>query len=219
MNKEDFESVTTPSTPQDVVEEIERWQAQQLGSKSAKVSTGIRNGLARMKRFTEAIDMLAQGTPAPGALLWGGIKFSLTISIPCASHSRYLLYGRMEEDNQQILQSIRLTMLNFYMSMTDKDKIVKIVVEEFTKLCLALARMTECLPRIEIYTEAFLDSSLVRDCVNTFYVSMLRSWTRACRFYKINRLWRSIYCVWSDFDDEFNQLEMDMIRSKDRVES
>ena len=103
--------------------------------------------------------------------------------------------------------------------MTDEEKLVKGAVEEYSKLCLALTQMTDCLPRIELYTEAFLNSSLIQDCVNQFYVSMLRFWTRACKFYSRHRLWNFVRVAWNDFDDEFRELQIDMNRCRDQVES
>ena len=105
------------------------------------------------------------------------------------------------------------------MYLTNEEKLVKGVVEEYSKLCTALSKMTDYLPRIELYTEAFLTSSLVRGCVNQFYSSMLRFWTRACKFYSRHRLWNFVRVIWNDFDDEFRELQNDMTRSKDQVES
>ena len=81
LTDKEFSNVTAPTGPQDVVREVDRWQLQQSSSRYAKACTSIRNGLARMERFTGAIDMLAQGTPAPGCLLWGGIKVALMVCI------------------------------------------------------------------------------------------------------------------------------------------
>lgn len=78
--------------------------------------------------------------------------------------------------------------------------------------------MTDCLPRMEIYAETFLESTLVADCVNAFYVSAIRFWAKACKFYRRGRLWKILHVVWNDFDTEFGDLEADMIRNRDRVE-
>ena len=82
----EFCDLATPSRPQDVVHEVERWQLQQSGSKYAKTCAAVRDGLTRMEKFTGAIDMLAQGTPAPGCLLWGGVKVALTVSLLSAGN-------------------------------------------------------------------------------------------------------------------------------------
>lgn len=78
--------------------------------------------------------------------------------------------------------------------------------------------MAECLPRVELYTETFLGSNLVQDCVNAFYSSVLRFWTRACKFYRRHRLWNFVQVVWKDYEIEFKELESDMFRCRDRVE-
>ena len=91
-------------------------------------------------------------------------------------------------------------------------------MQAYEQLCKALVRMIDCLPRIEIYAEAFLESSLVADCVNAFYISAIRFWAKACKFYRRRRLWKILHLVWNDFDAEFAALEADMIRNRDRVE-
>lgn len=78
--------------------------------------------------------------------------------------------------------------------------------------------MTECLPRVELYTETFLHSSLVQDCVSAFYSSVLRFWARACKFYRRHRLWNFVRVVWNDYDAEFKELEVDMVRCRDCIE-
>lgn len=65
--------------PGDVVKDIEEWQLKQSKRKSIKVAAVVCSGLDRLQRFTASIDMLAQGSPAPGCLLWGSIKFVLTV--------------------------------------------------------------------------------------------------------------------------------------------
>lgn len=69
--------IMIPTGPEDVVNEIEKWQKRHSDS---KVAAGVRSGLVRLQRFSASIDMLAQGTPSPGCLLWGSIKFVLTVS-------------------------------------------------------------------------------------------------------------------------------------------
>lgn len=67
-----------PTGPEDIVNEIEKWQK---GNLDSKVAAGVRAGLTHLLRFSASIDMLAQGTPSPGCLLWGSIKFVLTVSM------------------------------------------------------------------------------------------------------------------------------------------
>ena len=91
-------------------------------------------------------------------------------------------------------------------------------MQAYEQLCKALIGMTDWLPRSEIYAETFLESGLVTDCVKEFYVSAIRFWARACKFYRRRRLWKVLHVIWNDFDAEFAGLEAEMIRNKDRVE-
>ena len=68
-----------PTGPEDVASEVEKWQRKQSASRYARVAAAIRAGVGRMQHFSASIDMLAQGSPAPGCLLWGSIKFVLTV--------------------------------------------------------------------------------------------------------------------------------------------
>jgi len=77
LSEKDMKRIMIPTGPEDVVNEIEKWQRRHLDS---KVAAGVRAGLVRLQRFSASIDMLAQGTPSPGCLLWGSIKFVLTVS-------------------------------------------------------------------------------------------------------------------------------------------
>ena len=69
--------IMIPTGPEDVVNEIMKWQKNRPDS---KVAAGVRAGLVRLQRFNASIDMLAQGTPSPGCLLWGSVKFVLAVS-------------------------------------------------------------------------------------------------------------------------------------------
>ena len=193
----DFNRIMIPARPEDVLNEIEKWQSRQKKSKYCKVADGVQAGISRLRRFDRALDLIAQGTPSPGCLLWGSIVFVLTVSAPLSMIHKHLLLVLTHLRSMQIVQN---------------------AAEEYNKLCMALIRMTECLPRIELYTDTFLDSSLVQDCVTAFYSSILRFWTRACKFYRRRRLWNSVRAVWKDYDAEFSVLEIDMVRCRNRVE-
>lgn len=87
LSKKDQLQVQITTGPADVVKEIESWHLKVNNSKSTKFAAAVGGGLARLQRFSASIDMLAQGSPAPGCLLWGSIKFALTVysSFPEAS--------------------------------------------------------------------------------------------------------------------------------------
>ena len=69
-----------PAGPDDVLKEIEKWQSGQRKSKYCRVAAGIQAGISRLQQFNRAVDMIAQGSPAPGCLVWGSIIFVLTVS-------------------------------------------------------------------------------------------------------------------------------------------
>ena len=81
LSDKDFKRIMIPAGPQDVANEVERWQCRQSASRYARVAAAVRAGVGRMQRFSASIDMLAQGSPSPGCLLWGSIKFVLTVGI------------------------------------------------------------------------------------------------------------------------------------------
>ena len=88
LSEKDMKRIMIPTGPEDVVNEIDKWHKRHSDS---KVAATVRFGLGQLQRFNASIDMLAQGTPSPGCLLWGSIKFVLTVScmlilrhvIPC----------------------------------------------------------------------------------------------------------------------------------------
>ena len=81
LSDKDFKRITIPAGPEDVANEVEKWQCRHSASRYARVAAAIRAGVGRMQRFSASIDMLAQGSPAPGCLLWGSIKFVLTVGV------------------------------------------------------------------------------------------------------------------------------------------
>ena len=81
LSAKDFKRIMIPAGPEDVANQIEKWQSRQSASRYARVAAAVRAGLSRMQRFSASIDMLAQGSPSPGCLLWGSIKFVLTVGI------------------------------------------------------------------------------------------------------------------------------------------
>ena len=81
LSEKDFKRITIPAGPEDVANEVDKWQCRQSASRYARVAAAIRAGVSRMQHFSASIDMLAQGSPAPSCLLWGSIKFVLTVGI------------------------------------------------------------------------------------------------------------------------------------------
>ena len=79
LSEKDLSPLSVPAGPEAVVDEISKRQKRQSKSRYAKVATGVWGGLVRLHRFSASIDMLAQGSPSPVCLLWGSIKFVLTV--------------------------------------------------------------------------------------------------------------------------------------------
>ena len=75
-----------PAGPEDVLEEIKKWQSIQKKSKYCRVANNVEAGFSRLQMFNRALDLIAQGTPAPGCLVWGSIIFALTVSVPLTYH-------------------------------------------------------------------------------------------------------------------------------------
>lgn len=173
LPEKDFKRICTITSPEDILKQLEIWQIKRRTSKLDAVIDQVRDGLARMQSFNRALDVLAQGSPSPGCMVWGSIVFVLTM-----------------------LQN---------------------ATEEYDRICKAFTRVIQCLPAVELYTEAFLDSGLIQSCVGDLYCSLLRFWIKACKSYHRRRLWR-FQKAWSGYDAKFSELEDDMFRYKERLE-
>ena len=80
LPEKDFKRIQIPAGPGDVLSEVQKWQSRQKKSKYCKVADGVEAGISRLHKFNRAIDMIAQGSPEPGCLVWGSIVFVLTVS-------------------------------------------------------------------------------------------------------------------------------------------
>ena len=203
LTEKDLKRILVPAKPEDVLDEIEKWQQRQKTSKYCKVAAGVAAGFSRLQRFNRAVDMIAQGSPHPGCLLWGSIIFALTVSDQSSVFVSIVMAPYTHRSRLDLIQL----------------QIVQNAAEEYEKLCKAVSRIAECLPRIELYTETFVGSKLVQDCVGNFYCSILRFWTRACKFYRRRRLWNFVRIVWKDYEAEFGDLELELSKTREGIES
>ena len=80
LPEKDFKRIMVPAGPDDVLKEIEKWQGGQSKSKCCRAADGIQVGISQLEQFNRAVDLIAQGSPAPGCLVWGSIIFVLTVS-------------------------------------------------------------------------------------------------------------------------------------------
>lgn len=96
-------------------------------------------------------------------------------------------------------------------------QIVHDYTAEHQKLLKALELMAEFLPRTNFYTKLLADSPNFQETIYKLYVSIIRFWARAIKFYKQRRLWNFVK-IWSDFDVEFGAFELDIRQCQEKIE-
>ena len=74
LPSKDLKRLQLPVSPDDLAYHVETWLASKPGNVMGQT-------VARIQRFSGCIDQLAQGSPAPAMLLWGSIKFVLTVCL------------------------------------------------------------------------------------------------------------------------------------------
>lgn len=77
--KEDLEQIQQSTSPQDILTYIESLKSHQKLLNVSKSVRAVRACSEKLQRYSGAIDILAQGASQPGCLLWGSIKFALTV--------------------------------------------------------------------------------------------------------------------------------------------
>ena len=80
LPEKDLKRIMVLAGLDDVLKEITKWQGGQSKSKYCRVADGIQVGISQLEQFKHAVDLIAQGRPAPGGLVWGSIRFVLTVS-------------------------------------------------------------------------------------------------------------------------------------------
>ena len=76
----DLKRLQLPVSPNDLIHHVETWLASKPG-KAKKAINVTGQTVLRIQRFSNCLDQLAQGSPAPASLLWGSIKFVLTVCL------------------------------------------------------------------------------------------------------------------------------------------
>lgn len=171
--KKDYQQIQQSTSAQDVLTYVEELQNKEQHSQHARLMGIVGKHIARFERFSQAVDMLAQGLPQPACLIWGSIKFAIFL--------------------------------------------VRDYAEEHQKLLKALQMMAEFLPRTDFYAELFANSTSFQESIHKLYVSIIRFWARAIKFYKQRRLWK-IARFWSDFDFEFGDFELEIRQCQQKIE-
>lgn len=77
--------------------------------------------------------------------------------------------------------------------------------------------MAEFLPRTNFYTDLLAGSVIFQETIHKLYVSIIRFWARAIKFYKQGRLWKFAK-FWNDFDVEFGAFEVEIRQCQKRIE-
>ena len=80
LPSKDLKRLQLPVSPADLVSHVETWLASKPG-RTRKAINVMGQTVSRIQRFSSCVDQLAQGSPAPATLLWGSIKFVLTVCI------------------------------------------------------------------------------------------------------------------------------------------
>ena len=80
LPSKDLKRLQLPVSPDDLVHLVEAWLTSKPG-KARKAVDVMGQTASRIQRFSGCIEQLAQGSPAPASLLWGSIKFVLTVCL------------------------------------------------------------------------------------------------------------------------------------------
>lgn len=94
--KKDYQQILQSTSAQDVVTYVEEIQRKEQQSQHAQLLETIGKYIGRLERFSQAVGMLAQGSPYPACLIWGSIKFAI------------VLVRDYAEEHQKLLRALQL---------------------------------------------------------------------------------------------------------------
>lgn len=77
--KKEYQRIQQSTSAQDIVTYVEELQKNEKHSQHARALEVIGKHIGRFERFSSAVDMLAQGLPEPACLIWGSIKFAISV--------------------------------------------------------------------------------------------------------------------------------------------
>ena len=78
MPAKDLKYIQQPTAPEDIISRLNKWMSSK-DTTSGKLASLLQERTARLQRFAGAIDQFAQGMPQPACLIWGSIRFVLTV--------------------------------------------------------------------------------------------------------------------------------------------
>ena len=79
FSPEDLDDIKKSTGPDEVLDFIKAVQAKERDSKLSRVMSQIRQFGRSFKAFERGLDLIAQGTPQPGCMIWGSIRFVLAV--------------------------------------------------------------------------------------------------------------------------------------------
>lgn len=82
-----LEKIQSTTTPADIMAQMKEWEQDHSKTRRATIAKVLETCINRVEKFSTAIDQLAQGSPQPACLLWGCIRFVLSVSD--VSHSPF----------------------------------------------------------------------------------------------------------------------------------
>lgn len=80
LPKEALAEIRSGTRPEDVLEYIKERQSKESKSRLLNKLSDVSKICFRFAEFQSALDVLAQGTPSPGCMVWGAIRVVLTVS-------------------------------------------------------------------------------------------------------------------------------------------
>ncbi|KAI9749600.1 MAG: hypothetical protein M4579_006811 [Chaenotheca gracillima] len=90
LSQSELERIKLPVGPEDIVKDIQLWEEKQKNGPYSKLSSGVLAFTTTLKSFNGCLDVMAQGTPSPGCLLWASIRFVLQVV-----HNKVEEYARL----------------------------------------------------------------------------------------------------------------------------
>lgn len=79
FSPEDLDEIKKSKGPDDVLDFIKDLEAKERNSKLSRAMGKIRQFGRHFKAYQHGLDLIAQGTPFPGCIIWGSIKVVLAV--------------------------------------------------------------------------------------------------------------------------------------------
>lgn len=87
LSPKDLKQIQSPIRPEDLVDHVDVWNASKNGGTRKSVNL-MQDAVTRVHRFSGCIDQLVQGVPDAACLLWGSVRFVLTVRVNISSGNK-----------------------------------------------------------------------------------------------------------------------------------